>query len=218
MQDFLKRLKTKVKGIESMHRCGDILIKEDIKTGECEVYSKEENKRKRKSISITDVEITIPNIEDSADCVSYRIKGLPGGRTRVINPSNEFILHSLQDICYGLSGKEVSLSEMLDESTIQEYVKRYQEQREQMRYIQLAKAKYNGQTVYVGRTEAGYEDLSRGTLLKVSDEELEEIVIQGEAITRYLYDFGSLKSSYVGFTRTAVQNIIQKDKEREETK
>ena len=50
MQDFLKRLKTKVKGIESMHRCGDILIKEDIKTGECEVYSKEENKRKRKSI------------------------------------------------------------------------------------------------------------------------------------------------------------------------
>lgn len=219
MNGFFESLRTKVKGIESMHQCGDILIKEDVKTGECTAYSREDDKKKKRLIDMAEVEITIPNINNNADNVAYRVISLPGGRCRVINnQEGKFSLHSLGDICYGLSGEEVSPSVILDESTIQEYIRRYQKQRGQMTYLELVRAEYNGQSVYIGKNEEGYEELFGNVLLKMNEEELDKLVRQGEVLAGCMYDFGSSKCSYIGFTKEALQNIAQRDKEREERK
>lgn len=220
MNNFLKSIRTKVKGIESMHQCGDILIKEDIRTGECVAYSRENTKKKRKLIDISEVEISVPNINDSTDYVSYRVLSLPGGRCRVINnQSDKFSLHSLQDICYGVSGEEILPSAMLDEQTIQEYIRRYQDQKQLMRYVELAKVKHNGQTAYIGtyveKDECKYEELFGNVLLGIDMEDIDGQIREKEMLAQRMYDFGSRKCSSIGFTKKALQNIAQRDRERE---
>lgn len=222
-KSFMDRIQVKVKGIGETYECGDILIREDINTGECRAYSRNtKDVFQTDVISSTEIREFIPNIEDKTDVISYRALALPGGRCRAINDQkDQFNLYRLQSVFYALSGKSLQHHEIVTKDFIKELISQYQAQKELMKYFKLEKLYFNKEACYIGKYKEGekikYEELF-GNLLpsefRYEDYGIEskETVVTDEC----LENFGERKKSALKFTPKALQEIIEQDRNKED--
>lgn len=218
--EFFNRIKTKVQGVGETYECGDILIREDANTGICRAYSRRTEDVIRTDV-ISNVEIRkfISNIEDEKDSISYRCLALPGGRCKVINDQREqFSLYRLPSVIYALSGNNISFYERVTKDYIEELIHQYQSQKELMKYFKLERLYLKKDACYIGKYiedgEIKYEELCGNVLSKFRYEDygigLKKSVVTNEC----LKDFGEHKTT-LKFTARALQEIIERDREKE---
>lgn len=219
MNNFKKSIQAEVEGIKEVYESRNIYLRENNNTGKCMSYF-EKNIEKEDD---TSVRVFLANIEDESDIISYKTLALPGGRIRYFNEQkDEFYLYTFENVFQALSGEVLSPHAMITKRQIDKLIEQYRSEKALMKYVELKRITVNGLDAYIGKyIEQGRfkkEELFAGNVLSRFGlvEYIEDINNQeGQVIatTRYFRNF---RPQYYGlkFTTKALQNIIEKDKNR----
>lgn len=216
MNDFKNSIQVKVEGINKVYEIRDVYLRENHNTGECMAYSKKGIEK----VDDTSIKVFLANIEDESDIISYKTLALPGGRIRYFNEQkDEFNLYSFKNVFEALSGESPSTYDKMTKNQINKLIEQYRSERALMKYVELGRITVNGLDAYIGKyIEQGRlkkEELFGGNVLSRFGlvEDINNLEGQAIATTRYFQNF---RPQYYGlkFTPKALQNIIEKDKNR----
>lgn len=210
---FKKGMKVKTDETLGKYFCKDILIREEIETGECSIYQKSGKKLNEDTWECI---VEAKNMEDESDRIQYKVQRLPGGRTKTCNPrSHLYTLYPFSTLHYAMFGESLLGSQLLDKEKIEQVVEEYKVHKQEAKYHTLFRTVRNGKIAYIGESDEG----------KVVVQSLENKEFEGEG-TRKIESNSSLeglgesrqKARCLNFTEKAMQRISKQDQASREEK
>lgn len=214
MNDFKNSIQVRIEGINKVYEIRDVYLRENHNTGECMAYSTKNSEK----VDDTSIEVFLANIEDESDIISYKILCLPGGRSKRINEQkDEFNLYNFGNVFEALSGESLSSYDKITKSQIDKLIERYRSEKPLMKYFELEMVTFFGEDAYIGKYleqgRRGEEELFGNVLSKIDLENIKNQKSQVIITNEHLQDF-KLQDCTLKFTARALQNIIEKDKNR----